>query len=226
MLAGRGSPMRALRVLFVATVLGSAASAQSPAPPPPVALGTAADARWTPTTIEAASAPANKDWLKRGKTQTVAGEIVDVSCYMQLGKRGPKHIDCGAKCVRAGQPGGIVDDKGNLWMLMPEQHHPRRDAQVSLATWIAAHMGARATITGVATTEKGQRALFVQAPPVDHAGDATGPAPVSDATHAPASPVTSAPISAPTTSPLPSATPSPRPELMPGVAPSPSSSKP
>src|SRR3979490_2322386 len=33
-----------------------------------------------------------------GKTVTQTGEIVDLSCYLQLGKHGDKHSSCGKKC--------------------------------------------------------------------------------------------------------------------------------
>lgn len=213
--------MSSLRSALVALVLAAPAWCDAPAPAPsPVSLGSPADARWTPTTEEAATAPANKEWLKRGKPLTVTGEIVDVSCYLQLGKRGPGHVECGRKCVSAGQPGGLVDEMGTLYILFPEQHHPRRDGAVSLRTWIAAHMGAQATITGVASEENGQKALFVQAPPADatplpetipHTTPAADAVPVP-APSALASPAENTP---PTTSPLPSAIPSAKPDIVP-----------
>src|SRR5262245_8953002 len=70
-------------------------AAQSEAP---VVLGTAGAAKWSPTTLEAASTDANKKVLAKGKPLSVTGEIVDVSCYLQLGKRGPAHVACGSKC--------------------------------------------------------------------------------------------------------------------------------
>jgi hypothetical protein len=47
---------------------------------------------------------------------------------------------------------------------MAEQHHPRRDGQVSVKDWAAAHMGENASVTGLLVDEKGQKALYVQAP--------------------------------------------------------------
>src|ERR1043166_8155407 len=142
-------------VMMLLLALASSAAAQSPAPAAPVTLGTPEEAHWSETTEAAAASPANKDWLPRGKTATLTGEIVGVSCYLQLGKRGAAHVDCGRKCVQAGQPGGLLDKDGNLYLLVPEQHHPRRDGQVSLRTWIAANMGATATVSGVLNEEKG-----------------------------------------------------------------------
>ena len=35
----------------------------------------------------------------KGKAVTVVGEVIDLSCYMQVGKHGDKHRDCGQKCI-------------------------------------------------------------------------------------------------------------------------------
>src|SRR5688500_17429628 len=43
-----------------------------------------------------------------GKVVTVVGEVIDVSCYLQVGKHGDKHRDCGQKCIRSGQPVGLL----------------------------------------------------------------------------------------------------------------------
>src|SRR5436305_1411799 len=116
-----GGPKTMHRLILCALtlVLAHPLFAQSPAPSA-VALGSEADAHWTDTTNQAAATPENKTWLGRGKTVSVTGEVVDVSCYLQLGKRGPKHVDCGRKCVQAGQPGGLLDKEGNLYLLVPE----------------------------------------------------------------------------------------------------------
>ena len=214
--------MKPMIPILFALLLSAPVAAQSAAPSAaPVTLGSATDAKWTDTTNQAAATPENKDWLGKGRVTTVSGEIVDVSCYLQLGKKGPKHVDCGRKCVTAGQPGGLLDKDGTLYLLVAEQHHPRRDGQVSLRTWIAANMGAQATITGMLNESNGQRALFVQAPPADastlpetipHSTPAGGtvPAPHGDGSPAAAN------ETPPTTSPLPSGTPSPQPEVVPG----------
>ncbi len=124
-----------------------------------------ADPQWSATTLEAANSDAAKDVLRKGKPATIAGEIVDVSCYLQLGKRGEKHIDCGSKCVQNGQPIGIVDDNGKLTLVMVEEHHPRRDGQLSIRDKFAALMGKQARVEGMLTETEGNAALFVTAEP-------------------------------------------------------------
>ena len=119
---------------------------------------------WSATTLEAAGTEANKKVLAEGKPLTITGEVVDVSCYTQLGKRGPAHKACGAACVLAGAPVGIVTGDNTLFILMPEQHHPRRDGQVSLAKEYSAKMGETVTVSGMASQNGGIRTLFVTAP--------------------------------------------------------------
>jgi hypothetical protein len=89
--------------------------------------------------------------------------VVDVSCYLQLGKRGAAHVACGSKCIANGQPIGLVDAEGNLYIVMPEEHHPRRDGQVQLKTVLGPMLAKTVTLTGMMTEMKGYRALFVQA---------------------------------------------------------------
>jgi hypothetical protein len=178
----------AFRLLLIAAVLGAAALAGAhdgdhtlPKKPaaaasadaanantsasanPAATLGKPETAKWTPTTYEAAASEANKRVLASGKVKTITGEVVDVSCYMQLGKRGEAHIDCGSKCIRNGAPIGLVDDDEDLYILFAEEHHPRRDGQVDLKKTFLPLLAKYVTVTGMMTEMKGYKALFVQA---------------------------------------------------------------
>ena len=142
-----------------------AAVQSTPAPPAaPVALGSPDSAKWSATTVEAATAEANKKVLAGGKASTVTGEVVDVSCYLQLGKRGDAHVACGTRCINNGQPIGLLDAKDNLYLLFAEEHHPRRDGQVTLKDAFLPLLAKQVTVTGMMTQLKGGiRGLFVQA---------------------------------------------------------------
>jgi len=118
---------------------------------------------WSATTFEAAASGANKKVLADAKPLTVTGEVVDVSCYTQLGKRGAAHKACGAKCVLSGAPVGIVTADNTLYILMPEPHHPRRDGQVSIAKAYSEKMGDTVTVSGMASLYGGIHTLFVAA---------------------------------------------------------------
>ena len=45
-----------------------------------------------------------------GKPITAVGEVIDLSCYLQVGKQGDKHRDCGQKCAMNGQPVGLLTE--------------------------------------------------------------------------------------------------------------------
>jgi hypothetical protein len=168
-------PMALLSVAALAFAAGghphetaSASASTSTAKAAPAAtLGDKKTARWTATTVEAATGDLNKKVLASGKQATVTGEVVDVSCYLQLGKRGEAHVACGSKCIANGEPIGLVDDKDNLYILFAEEHHPRRDGQVSLKESVGSLLAKTITLTGMATESKGYRALFVQAAELD-----------------------------------------------------------
>jgi len=118
---------------------------------------------WSATTQEAAVSEANRKVLAEGRPLTITGEVVDVSCYTQMGKRGEAHKACGAKCVLAGEPVGIVTADNTLYLLMPEAHHPRRDGKASLAKEYAEKMGTTVTVSGMATDHGGVHTLFLPA---------------------------------------------------------------
>jgi hypothetical protein len=119
---------------------------------------------WSATTLEAAATEANRKVLTEGRPLTLTGEVVDVSCYTQLGKRGEAHKACGAMCVASGSPAGLLTADGTLYILMPEQHHPRRDGKVSLAKYLSEHMAQTLTLSGMASSHGGIHTLFIAAP--------------------------------------------------------------
>ena len=145
------------------TGAADAPPAAKAAPAPPVELNKPGSASWTATTHEAAASDANKKVLAGGKAMTVTGEVVDVSCYLELGKRGEGHIACGSKCIAHGEPVGLVDGKGTLYMLFAEEHHPRRDGMVDIRKVFAPLLAKNVTVTGMVTESRGVHGLFVQA---------------------------------------------------------------
>lgn len=48
---------------------------------------------------------------------TVQGEIVDMACYVAHEAKGPDHQECAARCVKGGQPMGLLADDGTLYLL-------------------------------------------------------------------------------------------------------------
>jgi hypothetical protein len=126
-------------------------------------IGSKADAVWTDTTVKAAGTPEQQAQLKAGKPATITGEVIDVSCYLQLGKRGEKHIPCGTKCLTNGQPIGLLDDAGVVYVLFAEQHDPRRDGTLDLKATFIPLLAKRVTVTGMLSEQKDTKGLFVHA---------------------------------------------------------------
>lgn len=126
---------------------------------PAAVIGSKPAEPWTSTTVAAGV-------MKKpqaGKPVTVVGEIVDFSCYLQLGKHGEAHRSCGQKCAQQGQPIGVLAKDGTLYMLMPEEHDPRRDGGVDAKAIAVANMGHIVEVNGTAATPvNGVRAIFVQ----------------------------------------------------------------
>ncbi len=124
---------------------------------PMATIGSKPDQPWSTTSVAAGvdSKP------QTGKPISVVGEIVDFSCYLQLGKHGEKHRSCGQKCVQNGQPIGLLTQTGMLYMLMPEEHDPRRDGGVDAKASASDHMGHIVQVHGTEASVGGYRGIFV-----------------------------------------------------------------
>src|SRR2546422_591198 len=59
----------------------------------------------------------------KGEEVTVKGEVVDLWCYLEGGDHGKDHKDCATMCAKAGNPIGILDDKGNIYVVMGLKEH-------------------------------------------------------------------------------------------------------
>jgi hypothetical protein len=125
---------------------------------PMAKIGAKPDQAWTQTTTAAGvnSQP------QPGKPITLVGEIIDLSCYVQLGKHGEKHRSCGQKCVNNGQPIGLLTKTGAVYLLMPEEHDPRRDGGVDAKASASEHMGHIVEVSGTQAALNGYNAIFVQ----------------------------------------------------------------
>jgi hypothetical protein len=124
---------------------------------PAAKLGEKTDQTWSSTTVAAGvnSKP------QPGRPITKVGEIVDFSCYIQLGKHGEKHRACGQKCVNNGQPIGLLTKEGMLYLVIPEEHDPRRDGGVDARPSASEHMGHIVEVTGTAASVNGYHAIYV-----------------------------------------------------------------
>lgn len=113
---------------------------------------------WTATTVAAGV----DQKPEPGHPITRVGEIIDLSCYVQLGKHGEKHRSCGQKCVQNGQPIGLLTQDGSIYLIMPEEHDPRRDGTVDAKAFASEHMGHIVEVNGTTASVGGYRAIYVQ----------------------------------------------------------------
>lgn len=122
-------------------------------------IGDKPSSPWSSTTVAAAV----DGKALPGKVVTVVGEIVDFSCYLQVGKHGEKHRSCGQKCIQNGEPIGLLAKDGTLYMLMAEEHDPRRDGLTkSFRAAAADHMAHVMEVTGTLSEVGGYKAIYVQ----------------------------------------------------------------
>lgn len=113
---------------------------------------------WSVTTV--ASSIMGK--TLEGKPVTLVGEVIDVSCYLQVGKHGDKHRDCGQKCARNGQPIGLLLNDGTVYTLIDEEHNPRRDGLTKLRDALIENMANIVKVRGTLSVVEGQKAIYVQ----------------------------------------------------------------
>lgn len=125
---------------------------------PAATIGSKPAEPWSATSV--AAGVDNKP--QPGRPIAVVGEIVDFSCYLQLGKHGEKHRACGQKCVMNGQPIGLLTQTGSLYMLMPEEHDPRRDGGVDAKASASEHMGHIVEVNGTEASVGAYRGIYVQ----------------------------------------------------------------
>jgi hypothetical protein len=112
---------------------------------------------WSATTVGASV----DGKAQPGQVTTLTGEIVDFSCYLQVGKHGEKHRACGQKCFTNGQPIGLLTQDGSLYMLMEEEHDPRRDGLTEFRKAATEHVAHIMEVSGTEASHGGYKALFV-----------------------------------------------------------------
>jgi hypothetical protein len=82
------------------------------------------------------------------------GEVIDVSCHVSKGAKGASHADCGAKCVKAGLPVGLLVGD-TTYLLISADHKAMNDT-------LAEHVGHTVTVTGTSFESKGANLIEVK----------------------------------------------------------------
>jgi hypothetical protein len=93
---------------------------------------------------------------QNNRPKTIKGEVVDLWCYMDHGAHGEKHKACAVACARLGNPIGIVDAEGNVYVAVGSQlHQPDRDRLIE-------KMAQQVTVTGTVVSRGGMKMLYVE----------------------------------------------------------------
>lgn len=104
----------------------------------------------------AASAWAAKSHLDpTGKTETISGELLDMSCYMAHEGRGKKHAKCAAACVAGGAPVGLLTKDGRVYLVVGDHENEKPYVEAK------ALVGGDAKLTGTVFTRGGLTAIIV-----------------------------------------------------------------
>ena len=92
---------------------------------------------------------------------SVEGEIIDMACYVAHEAKGPDHASCAKRCVKAGQPMGLLADDGTVYVLYANhQDGSAFEAAKELA-------GTKVHISGKLSTMSGIKGIEVQAVEAD-----------------------------------------------------------
>lgn len=91
----------------------------------------------------------------KGETVTVKGEVVDLWCYLEGGDHGAEHKQCGIACAKAGNPIGILTEKGDIYMMMGiKDHQPGKEVLIEKIAQIV-------TVEGTLVKKGGVQAIYV-----------------------------------------------------------------
>lgn len=92
-----------------------------------------------------------------GKDVTIAGEVVDLACYMAHEGKGEKHMKCAKACLLGGAPAGILAADGTVTLLV-EDHNAKKPYKAVLEL-----AGQQASVTGKRFVRGGLTGVVVSA---------------------------------------------------------------
>ncbi len=81
------------------------------------------------------------------KSDTITGEVVDITCYAAQKEKGEKHAACAQKCLAGGSPAGLVSD-GKLWVVTMKHHSPPAPKLAAFAGKMVTAEGTKVVIDG------------------------------------------------------------------------------
>ena len=88
---------------------------------------------------------------------TLKGEILDMACYVGHGAKGPDHADCAKRCVKGGQPMGLLAEDGAVYLLYASH------SDASAFEQAKEFAGQQVELKGVAASQSGIKGVEVHA---------------------------------------------------------------
>jgi hypothetical protein len=90
------------------------------------------------------------------KAGVVAGEVLDLSCYLGHGGMGEGHAGCAAKCVKGGAPVGLLGADGTVYVLYADHSDGAPYEQVKDLA------GKKVEVTGTVASKSGMKGITVR----------------------------------------------------------------
>ena len=91
----------------------------------------------------------------KGQRMTIRGEVVDLWCFLEAGDRGAAKKACATECAKAGNPIGIVDANGSLYVAAGlKSHEPARALLLD-------KMSSEVSVSGVMVKSGGVQMIYV-----------------------------------------------------------------
>lgn len=87
--------------------------------------------------------------------QTIAGEVLDLSCFAMEGAKGKDHAACAKKCLAGGAPAGLLADDGTVYVLVDDHKNKKEFAKLKKLG------GEKAKVTGTVAKQGNLTALVV-----------------------------------------------------------------
>ena len=93
----------------------------------------------------------------QGETVKVKGEVIDLWCYLEGGDHGAEHKSCAISCAKAGNPIGLLTEKGEVYVMMGiKDHQPGKDVLIE-------KMAETVTVEGTLVKKGGTQVICVSA---------------------------------------------------------------
>ena len=83
------------------------------------------------------------------KEATLTGEVLDLSCYVKSGAKGPEHKSCATGCLKNGNPIGLLASDGKVYLVVED--HKNADPYKELKN----HPAEQVKLTGTLQNRNG-----------------------------------------------------------------------